>query len=117
MILQLRILMAALVGAVIAASPACAADLTRGGQPAELTIASAGAHSIRVTLKPVDVSLPPSPSLLQLEVKNPAISLRAIDKPVQTRVGSLNIEITASPLTVVVKNVAGREVQKLVFDD
>jgi hypothetical protein len=35
-----------------------------------------GEHSVRVRLKPVSMTLPPSPSLLTLEIKTPAISLR-----------------------------------------
>src|SRR5262249_406285 len=65
--------LSALLGAVIAAPGAWAVDITRGGKPAELTVTSGGAHSVRVTLKPVGMVLPPSPSLLNLEIKDPAI--------------------------------------------
>jgi alpha-glucosidase/alpha-D-xyloside xylohydrolase len=106
-----------LLGAALAAPGAWAANITRGGQPAELTVTSGGAHSVRVTLKPAGMALPPSPSLLTLEVQNPAISLRAIDGPVQAHVGALDVIITPSPLTVLVKGTAGREIQKLVFDE
>jgi alpha-glucosidase/alpha-D-xyloside xylohydrolase len=107
----------ALLGAVITAPGAWAADITRGGQPAELTVTSAGAHSVRVTLKPLGVALPPSPSLLTLEIKNPAVRLRTIERPVQAQVGTLDVEINSSPLTVLVKGAAGREIQRLVFDE
>ena len=109
--------LSALLGAVIAAPGAWSANITRGGQPAELTVTSGGAHSVRVTLKPVGMALPPSPSLLALEINNPAISLRTIERPVQARVGALDVEITPAPLTVLVKSATGREIQKLVFDD
>src|SRR5215472_12330567 len=102
--------------AAIAAPGAWAATITRGGQPAELTITSGGAHSVRVTLKPVGMELPPSPSLLTLEIKNPAIRLPTIERPVQARVGALDVTITPAPLTVLVKGATGREIQKLVFD-
>ena len=111
------LVLSALLGPVVAAPGAWPADITRGGQPVELTVASGGAHSVRVTLKPVGVALPPSPSLLNLEIKNPAISLRMIEKPMQARVGALDVEITPAPLTVLVKSAIGREIQKLVFDD
>jgi alpha-glucosidase (family GH31 glycosyl hydrolase) len=107
----------ALLGAVIVAPGVRAADITRGGQPAELTVAAGGAHGVRVTLQPVGRALPPSPSLLTLEIKDPAIRLRTIEKPVRARVGALDVEVTPSPLTVLVKGATGREVQKLVFDD
>ena len=67
--------LSALLGAVIAAPGAWAANITRGGQPAELTVTSGGAHSVRVTLKPVGMALPPSASLLTLEINNPAINI------------------------------------------
>jgi alpha-glucosidase/alpha-D-xyloside xylohydrolase len=120
MIVPSRIVMvalSALLGAVIPEPGAWAATITRGGQPAELTVTRGGAHSVRVTLKPVGMALPPSPSLLNLEIKNPVISLRTIDKPVKARVGELDIEITSSPLTVFVRSAGGREIQKLVFDE
>ena len=109
--------MLALLGAVIAAPGAWADNITCGGQPAELTVTSGGAHSVRVTLKPVGKVLPPSPSLLNLEINNPTISLRMIERPVQARVGALDVEITPLPLTVLVKSSTGREIQKLVFED
>jgi alpha-glucosidase (family GH31 glycosyl hydrolase) len=107
----------ALLGAQVPTPSARAADITRGGQPAELTVASGGAHGVRVTLKPVGMALPPSPSLLTLDITNPAIRLRTIDGPVRARVGALDVEVTPSPLTVLVKGAAGREIQKMVFDE
>lgn len=112
-----RTVMLALLVAAIAAPGAFVAEITRGGQPAELTITPAAAHGVRVTLKPVGTALPPSPSLLTVEIKNPAIRLRAIEKPVKARVGALDVEVTPSPLTVLVRGANGREVQKLVFDE
>src|SRR5207248_2817620 len=111
------LVLSALPGAVIAAPGAWAANIRRGGQPAELTVTSGGAHGVRVTLKPVGMALPPSPSLLSLEIKNPVISLRSIERPVMARVGALHVEIAPSPLTVLVKGATGREIQKLVFDE
>jgi alpha-glucosidase (family GH31 glycosyl hydrolase) len=117
MIVRSRTVMSALLVAAIAAPGAWAENITRGGQPAELTVASGGAHSVRVTLKPVGMVLPPNPSLLHLEIKNPAISLRTIERPVQVRVGALDVEIASAPLTVLVKSASGREIQRLVFDE
>jgi len=120
MILRSRTIMLALsafLGATIAASGAWAVDITRAGQPAELTVTAGAAHSVRVTLKPIGIELPPSPSLLNLEIKNPVIRLRTIERPVQARVGVLDVEIIPSPLTILIKSAAGREIQKLIFDD
>jgi alpha-glucosidase/alpha-D-xyloside xylohydrolase len=109
--------LSALLGAGIAARGAWAEDIARGGKPAELTVTSGGARSVRVTLKPLGMELPPSPSLLKLEIKDPAISLRKIEGPVKARVGALDVEVTPAPLTVLVKSATGREIQKLVFDE
>ena len=117
MFVSSRTVMLALLLAAIAAPRARAENITLGGQPAELTVTIAGAHSVRVTLKPMGMALPPSPSLLNLEIKNPAISLRTIEKPVKARVGALDVEVTQSPLTVFVKSATGREIQKLIFDE
>ncbi len=109
--------LSALLVAVIAAPGAWAENITRGGQPAELTVTKGGAHSVRVTLKPVGTVLPPSPSLVNLEINHPTISLRMIERPMQARVGALDVEIIPLPLTVLVKSATGHEIQKLVFDD
>src|SRR5262245_4946612 len=111
------ILAFSVLAVTLIAESARAENVTRGGQPAELTVAGGGTHSVRVTLKPIGMTLPPSPSLVNLEIKNPPISLRKIDKPVQARVGALDVEIKPSPLTVLVKSAVGRVVQKLVFDE
>jgi alpha-glucosidase (family GH31 glycosyl hydrolase) len=113
----LMLTLPALLGAVVAVPGTRAADITRGGRPAELTVTTGGAHGVRVTLKPVGMALPPSPSLVSLEIKDPAIRLRMIERPVRARVGVLDVEVTPSPLTVLVKGAVGRVVQKLVFDD
>src|SRR5262245_55134680 len=83
MIVRSQTVMLAQLGAGLAAPGASAADITRGGQPAELTVTGGGAHSVRVTIKPVGLALSPNPSLFALEIKNPAISLRTIEHPMQ----------------------------------
>ncbi len=117
MIVRSRSLMLALLGTIIGAPGAWAENIARGDKPAELTVTSSGAHSVRVTLQPVGMALPPSPSLLDLEIKNPAVRLRTIEKPVLARVGVLDVEISPAPLTILVKSATGREIQRLVFDD
>jgi alpha-glucosidase (family GH31 glycosyl hydrolase) len=117
MVLRSRIVTTALLGVITAVPGAWAEDITRGGMPAELTVTSGGAYCVRVTLKPEGMVLPPSPSLINLEIKNPTIRLRTIERPVKARVGALDVEITPSPLTVLVKSATGREIQELVFDD
>src|SRR5262245_38839076 len=113
MILRAPVALLAL-STLFAGSDVRAADITRGGRPAELTVAAGGAHGVRVTLRPVDRALPPSPSLLSLEISNPAVRLRTLEKPAQARVGALDVEVSSAPLKVVVQRVDGRVVQELV---
>jgi len=94
----------ALLASTMLTPGAGAAELTRGGQPAELTIAAGGAHGVRVTLKPVGMELPASPSLLDLEIKEPVIKVRTIENSVRARVGALDVEIIPLPLTVIVRS-------------
>src|SRR5262249_9319553 len=52
-IVMATVLLATLIGAPVAS----AVDIMRGGKPAELTVASAAAHSVRVTLKATGAQL------------------------------------------------------------
>lgn len=100
-----------------AASP-LAAQLTRGGEPAQLDVRQAGEHSIRVTFKPISFE-PDSPFSPTLDADrtypDPAISVRSIDAPIEQRVGSLLVTVQPDPLTIDVRNAAGEPVQNLVF--
>ena len=94
-------------------------QLTAAGKPATLEIRAAGAHSVRVTLKPTDFTpaLPDHPALVERTYPAPAIALREVSKPVQQTIAGLRVEVRPSPLTVAVRTPAGRLVQELTFND
>ncbi len=97
---------------------ALADNLTRLGQPAELTIRASGAHSVRVTLKSVvtgEQALA-NPTLVDRVWPEPDIRLQAITETISKRVGGLEVKVSASPLTVAVSDARGNLLQSLVFD-
>lgn len=95
-----------------------AQQITAAGQPARLDIRVAGERSIRVTLKPLSFNddFPFTPALAERKYDSPALSLREITKPVQKKVGNLNVEVRPNPLTVIVTNGSGQPVQGIVFE-
>lgn len=101
------------------ASAAHAAEITTLGQPAQLDIRVAGAHSIRVTLRPVgfEDTFPFTPALAERVYAAPVISLRALDDPIKRQVGPLTVEVRAEPLRVIVTGTHGEAIQDLVFAD
>lgn len=96
-----------------------AAPLTTAGKPAQIDVRAAGEHSVRVTLYPVEWEgkLPFTPALAERDYPAPAISLREIDAPVEAKVGSLTVAVSADPLTVTVTNAEKQLVQELVFKE
>src|SRR5260221_9037594 len=94
-----------------------AQELTINGQPAQLNIYKAGAHSIRVTLKPVDYKkdFPFTPALVERNYGSASLSLKSISKPVKKQVGAMTIEIKPSPLSIIVLNNKGQPVQEISF--
>lgn len=105
-----------LVGtALLAATAARSQQLRTAGKPAELTIRPAGAHSIRVTLKPVATVLPFAPALAEQPAAAPVITLKELHGVVKKQVGSLMVSIQPSPLTVTVTDTKGQPIQQLIF--
>lgn len=104
--------------AALLASASNAAPLITAGQPGQLDVCAAGANSVRVTLKPVNVEerFPFTPALVERDYPDPVISLRDIDAPVRRQVGSLTVEVRPNPLRVVVTNAAGQSLQDLTFE-
>ncbi|HEV9038105.1 MAG TPA: TIM-barrel domain-containing protein [Puia sp.] len=96
-----------------------AQPILSAGAPAELSIREAGTHSLRITLKPLTdtVDLPFTPALADRHWPAPVIDLKEVSSPVRKQVGDLQVEVTASPLTVTVSTKDGAPVQRLVFDD
>ena len=95
-----------------------AQTITAAGKPARLDIRVAGEASIRVTLAPLDFNrdFPQTPAVVDRTYAPPSLSLRQIERPVRRTVGSLDVEVRPQPLTLVVRNRAGKLLQQLVFD-
>jgi alpha-glucosidase/alpha-D-xyloside xylohydrolase len=87
------------------------------GQPAQLDIRAAGEHSIRVTLKPVSFTDVTTPAIAERKYPAPFISLKRISIPVKKSYGDLVIEINSNPLSVMVSNKQGQQIQHLVFNE
>ena len=90
-----------------------------GRLPAQLLIREAGAHSIRITLKPLSYSdtLPYSPALVDRPYPQVSIALKEIANPVNRTVGDFLVKVTYAPLTVTVSRKDGSPVQRLIFGD
>lgn len=96
-----------------------AQTITTSGQPAQLNIRSAGAHSIRITLKPLSYkeAAPYTPALAIRKEAAPEISIKELHGPLKKRVGNLLVNIRPKPLTVTVTNNKGEKVQELSFQE
>lgn len=92
--------------------------ITAEGQPAELAVRVAGENSLRVTLKPIPFrpDFPTNPALADREYPLPALRLRNVDNTVRQKVGRFVVEVRPGPLTLAVKDAAGRLVQELIFE-
>lgn len=89
------------------------------GQAGQLDIRSAGENSIRITLKPLSFKddFPFNPALSVRDYPKSFISIRNINKALKKSVGNFNIVVSTNPLTIVITNKKGKDVQHLVFDE
>lgn len=96
-----------------------AQQITTAGQPARLDIREAGANSVRITLKPLSFKedFAFTPALTERKYAAAAISLVELKTTVKKKVGSLQVEVRPSPLTVIVSNAKGQTIQQLTFAD
>ena len=108
-----------LPASLLQACPIYAQSITTAGNPAQLVIRQAGAHSLRITLRPLtdSIDLPYSPALNDRSWSPPAVTLTRLDTPLRQLVGTLQVDITNSPLTITVSTKGGAPVQRLVFGD
>ena len=98
-----------------ASPPTWGAPITVADRPAQLDIRQAGEHSLRITLKPVDYphEFPPTPALVDRDYPAPQLSLRELDEPQIAEVGTLQVRVTPEPLTISIRNAAGKLIQEL----
>ena len=115
--LGLSLAAAGCVGRVSPSVPG-AEQITAAGQPAQLDVRVSGDRSIRITLKPVshEHAFPSNPAVASRSYPAPALSLRALARPVKRAVGTLNVEVRPNPMTVIVTTSAGQPVQEIVFE-
>lgn len=109
-----------LVGIAGIISPALyGQQITAAGKPAQLDIRPAGANSLRVTLKPLSFKdeFPYTPALAERKYSAPVISLRRLDKAVKKKIGSLTVEVKPGPLTLIITNSKGQNIQHVVFEN
>ncbi|HVU55263.1 MAG TPA: TIM-barrel domain-containing protein [Puia sp.] len=104
---------------LLSAYTAYTQPITTAGAPAVLTIREAGAHSLRVTLRPESSGdeLPYSPALADRAYADAALRLTRLDGPVRKKIGGFYVDVHPAPLTVRVTTPEGRLVQELVFGD
>ncbi|MGE5362350.1 MAG: TIM-barrel domain-containing protein, partial [Bacteroidales bacterium] len=87
--------------------------------PGQLDVRVAGERSIRVTLKPLDASdaALDTPAIVDRTYPAPVLSVRELAGPVRRRAGTLTVEARPAPLTLIVTDERGRQVQQIVFED
>lgn len=97
----------------------CADEIVVADRPSRLEVRSAGEHSVRVTLMPrsEERTFPINSALPERDYAAPAIKIQEISAPVKSRVGSLNVEVRPSPLSVIVSTTADEPLQKITFED
>ena len=100
------------------AGPLQAQDITSAGAPAQLDVRVAGAHAVRITLKPRGVadSMLANPGVAERRYPAPVLSLRTLAKPVKSKVGALDVEVRPNPLSVRV-TAGGKPIQELTFEN
>src|SRR5262245_8974614 len=96
-----------------------AQQITSAGQPARLSVRSAGPASVRITLAPLTYrrELPFSPAVADRRYPAPDLRITSLRHAVKRRVGQLDVEVRPSPLSVIVTTSDGRPVQHVTFRD
>jgi alpha-glucosidase (family GH31 glycosyl hydrolase) len=94
-------------------------QITTANEPAQLDIRVAGANSIRITLKPLSFKddFPFTPALDGRSYPAPVISLRTLNGTVKKQIGSLQVEVMANPLKIIVTNAKKELVQQIVMQN
>lgn len=88
------------------------------GVPARLEVRAAGPRSLRVTLRPLALeTLPSNPALADRAYPAPAIDVTSLARELTRSVGSFRVTVRPKPLTIDVRDTAGRRVQEVVFED
>jgi alpha-glucosidase/alpha-D-xyloside xylohydrolase len=95
-----------------------AQKITAGDQSAQLDIRRVSDHCIRITLKPVNFkqAYPFTPAVVEQLDSTISLRITQLDKGIRKKIGDLQVEIRANPLTIIVYNIKGEIVQQLSFE-
>lgn len=83
------------------------------GQQVRLELRAAGAHGVRVTLRPVDApaALPENPGLAAGSTQAALFTIREISEPLRHVVNDLDVEVLPAGPTIIVRQRDGRVIQ------
>jgi alpha-glucosidase/alpha-D-xyloside xylohydrolase len=95
----------------------CSPKIDSMGKESILEIRESGDNSLRITLRPREVSfsLLQTPLLAKRDYPKPGMKISSLTRPVSGRVGAFTVEVSPGPLTVTVKDDGDRIVQKIAF--
>jgi hypothetical protein len=96
-----------------------AQEISVANKPMQLDIHRAGEASVRVTLKPLSFTgdFPYTPALAERKYPPPEISLRSLTKAVTKKIGAITVEVQPRPLTLIITNSKGQNIQRIVFEN
>jgi alpha-glucosidase/alpha-D-xyloside xylohydrolase len=108
----------ALAACLLAAPPAAAGPLRSGESPAELSVATVGDRTLRLTLAPLDETGKPRPgpastALVELKPET-KLRVRELAEAKEVEAGKLRVRVSPNPLTIAVSGPGRTVVQELV---
>ena len=106
-----------LILSLLIVTGSCSPKIVSMGKESLLEIRESGENSLRITLRPKDVSfsLLQTPLLSTRGYGRPAMKISSLTKPVSGSVGSFTVEVSPAPLTVTVKDNGDEIVQRITF--
>ncbi len=95
----------------------CTQQIISDGKKSVLEIRKAGTSSLRITLRPKEVSASvlQTPVLAEGEIGRPDIRVASLSKTIKRKVGSLSVEISPDPLKIVVTDQGDKKIQEITF--
>ena len=95
----------------------CSPKIVSMGKKSILEIRESGENSLRITLRPKEVSfsLLHTPLLAKRGYAKPGMKISSLTRPVSGTVGSFSVEVSPGPLTVTVKDKEDEIVQRITF--
>ena len=102
---------------LLAGAGSCSPKIVSMGKESILEIRESGDNSLRITLRPREVSfsLLQTPLLARHDYPKPGMKISSLTRPVSGRVGTFTVEVSPGPLTVTVKDSGDGIVQRITF--